>query len=281
MIIKENESLEKYTTLKIGGIAAKFYIPESVNDLIETINKVGRDYYILANGSNLLINDKKTYNNVIYMNKFNMSLEIDNGIITAGASLKIQELINFSNKNNFGGIEYLYSVPATVGGAIYMNAGRGRSFNQCISDYIVDVTVFDGEKILTIDREQCEFSYRTSLFKSKTWIILSARFEFKEMSKEETTELKKERIELVKKVQHSGKPNAGTVFRKSNAKIMSLLRKLHPGWKNGVMYSPKTNNWLVNNGNGTFRQAIFLINFNKFIHKLFLKDAELEYIVWE
>lgn len=280
MQVKKNESLKKYTTLKLGGIGKNFYIPESIDDLVAITKKI-KDYYIIANGSNLLINDKKIYENVIYMNKMNRTLSFNNGIIEAGASIKIQELINFSNKNNYGGIEYLYSVPATIGGAIYMNAGRGKNYNKSISDYIIDITIYDGQIVRVIEKKDCDFSYRSSIFKSNNWVILSARFKFDFMTIEESTKLKNERKEYAKNIQDSGKPNAGTVFRESNMKIMNLIKKLNFGWKNGMAYSNKTSNWIINNGKGTYKQAKFLINICIFVHKLFLKNIKQEYIEWK
>lgn len=279
MKIKNNVSLKEYTTLKIGGIAKNFYIVETEKDLKEVMSLVDEEIYIIANGSNILINDKKVFNNVIYMNEFKKIINTNNDITTVSASVKIQELINYINKNEQGGIEYLYSVPATVGGAIYMNAGRGKQYNKSISDYLVNVRVFDGKEIITLRKEECEFKYRESIFKKKDWIILEADFKFDYMTIEESTKIKKERIEYSKKIQDINNKNAGSVFRKSNMRIMNKLKGI--GWKNGVAYSKKTINWFNNNGNGTYKQAKFLIIITRILHRLFFKEIELEYIEWK
>lgn len=281
MKIINNISLKDYTTLKIGGIARRFYIIEDDNDLVELVKEVQDNYYIIANGSNILINDKKVFDNVVYMNNYNKYININNGIIEASSSNKIQELINFANKFELGGIEYLNSVPATVGGAICMNAGRGKSYNKSISDYIIDVKIFDGKKIRVIDKEECKFSYRDSIFKSKKWIILSARFKFENITIDESNKLKAERIAYSKNIQDSRNRTAGSVFCIHNSKIMSILKRFNVGWKKGVCYSNKTNNWINNKGNGTYRQVKFLINLTILLHKIFLKDCKLEYIEWK
>lgn len=281
MEIRKNECLKKYTTLKIGGIAENFYMVESTQDIIDVFKETNGEVLILGKGSNLLINDRKKFKHVINMTNYEKILEHENGITTVSASIKIQKLINFINQHNRGGIEYLYSVPCTLGGAIYMNAGRGKSFNKSISDYVVNVTVYDGEKIMTLSKDECHFSYRNSIFKSKNWIILSAQFQFPEMQKEESTKLKKERIELCKNVQDSRYSNAGSCFRVSDGRIMNMLRKLKLGWSKGVCFSGKTSNWLNNYGDGTYKQAITLINFTKFLHKILFRKIELEYIVWD
>lgn len=282
MKIENNVSLKKYTTLNIGGIAEKFYIIEEEKDLYEISEKIKKEHYVIANGSNLLINDKKIFRDVIYMNKLENKLEEDeNGIIEASASIKIQQLINFANKREKGGLEYLYSVPATVGGAIYMNAGRGKVYNKKISDYVVDVKIFDGDKVRVLKNEECNFLHRDSIFKKNNWIILSARFKFPYMSKEEGDKLKKERLDFSKNNLDANNKNAGSVFKSCNGRIMRLLKKLNLGWKNGVSFSKKTGNWMNNNGNGTYRQAKFLINLTIFLHKIMFRNIELEYIDWK
>lgn len=281
MEIKNNILLKEYTSLKIGGIAKNFYMIEDDNDLKILIKKIGTNYKLIANGSNILINDRKVFENVIYMNKYKKIININDGIIEASCSNKIQELINFANKNELGGIEYLYSVPATVGAAVYMNAGRGKAYNKSISDYIIDVKIFDGKEIRIITKEECNYSYRNSIFKEKNWIILSARFKFQYISKEDSRKIKAERTNYSKTKQDIGKKSAGTVFCISNNTIMKILKKLKVGWKNGVCYSGKTSNWINNNGNGSYRQAKFLINLTIFLHKISFKKCKLEYIDWE
>lgn len=281
MEVKNNVLLKEYTTLKIGGIAKNFYLIETIKDLENIINSIYNNFYIIANGSNLLINDKKMFENVIYMNKFNKFINEENGIFEVSASVKIQELTNFINEKGYGGIEYLYSVPSTIGGAIYMNAGRGKLYNKSLSDYILDVTIYDGEALKVLSKTECNFNYRSSIFKTKKWIIISARFKFESISIEESTKLKKERIAFSKKYLDSNNKTAGSVFKLCNVRIMNIIRKLNLGWKNGISYSSKTNNWINNNGQGTYKQAKILINIVKIIHRIFFKKIELEYIEWK
>lgn len=281
MKIKYNEELKKYTTLKIGGVAENFYEIESLDDIREITKNIGENYYIIANGSNVLINDRRKFENVLYMNTYKKIIKNNCGIIEVSSSVKMQELINFINKNDFGGIEYLYSVPATVGGAICMNAGRGRNHNKSISDYVVDVTFFDGREVKTVEKEDCKFDYRDSIFKNRKFIILSARFKFEYISKQISSNAKAERIHYSKKNLDANNSNAGSVFRISNGRIMNFLRRLGLGWKKGVSFSKKTSNWINNNGNGTYRQARILINIAVILHKILGKEVSLEYILWD
>lgn len=281
MKVEEHISLKAYTTIKIGGTAKRFYKVENLEDIKEVIRTVGDNYLILANGSNLLINDKREFDNVIYMNSYKKVMEYEDDIIEVSSSVKVQELINYINKNGQGGIEYLYSVPATVGGAIFMNAGRGKAYNKAISDYIVNVKILDGDEVRVLNKEECKFGYRKSIFQDKKYIILSAKFRFDKVSKEDSTDLKKERVEYSKKYLDSTNKSAGSVFKVNHPKIMNLLKKIGLGWKNGASYSKKTSNWINNNGNGTYTQVKTLVFTAKMLHKIFMKEIELEYIEWK
>lgn len=281
MILKENEELKQYTTFKMGGIAKKFYIPESEEELLSLIKTLD-NYKILSGGSNLLINNDGVFENVVYMKDFNKKIiNKGNGVYYIGASVRLQKIINKINEDGYGGIEYLYSVPAMLGGAIYMNAGRGRQFNMQLTDYLTDVDVLIDGDIKKFTKNECKFSYRKSIFQDNNYIILGANFKFKEVDIDESKILKKERIELCKKVQDNSAFNFGSVFCVCNGTIMKIISKLSLNNKRGVYFSNKTSNWLCNDGNGDFKQAIKLINRVKKIHRLFNKKIELEVRIWE
>lgn len=283
MEILKNVSLKKYTTLKIGGIAENFYIPKSSEDL-QRILKENKEILILGAGSNLLINDEKKFEHIVYMGEFEDKIlkELEEDRFYVSSSVKLQKLINIINEKGFGGIEYLYSVPATVGGAVIMNAGRGKQYNKQISDYIVEVKVLENGVEKLIKKEDCDFSYRMSKFKkNKDYIILGAVFKFEKQEIEVSNKLKKERLETSKQYLDAANFSAGSVFKKSNGKILRVLRLISPGWKKGVKFSKKTNNWLNNHGEGTYKQAKMLINLTKCLHRLLFQKIELEYIIWD
>lgn len=283
MKVLHNESLKEYTTIRIGGIAKNFYIPESRNELISLL-KILKDkkYYILGGGSNLLINDKKVFENVISVKSFDKSIKsLGYGIYYVGASVRIQKLIDTINSHGYGGIEYLYSVPGLVGGTIAMNAGRGKKYKSSISDYIIDVHAYIDGDIKILNKEECCFDYRNSIFKNKNYVILGSTFKFEQIDIEESTKRRFERLKLVKNKQDRSKYNFGTVFMQGDPRIMLLMKRIHPGYKNGVAFSRKTSNWLINYGEGTYEQAIKLIRRVQLLHKILGKKAIPEVIIWE
>lgn len=279
MKIQKDVSLKEFTSIKIGGIAKIMYIPESIEEMILLSDSITSPYFV-GGGSNLLINNR-CYDNVIDLRFFSQSIEnIGEGKFKVGASVRLQKLINYINQEGYGGIEYLFSVPGLVGGAVVMNAGRGRNHNKCISDYIISVDIIRDKKLMTITKEDCGFEYRSSSFKNTNDIVVSVLFEFPMMSEEESTAAKKERINLCREKQDNSFPNFGTVFMVANPRIMAFAKKIKIGNKR-VHFSKKTSNWLINEGGGTYKDAISAIKKVEFLHKLFGKKCKREVIVWE
>lgn len=273
----KNEKLSNHTTIRLGGIAKTFLIPESIDELCNVIQDKNPKYFI-GGGSNLLISDRD-FDLVVSLKNFDTKLKHEgNGVFRAGASMRLQSLINQINEAGYGGIEYLYSVPGLVGGAVVMNAGRGKKYHQTISDYIISVDVIRDGKIVTMRKEDCGFSHRNSVFKSNKYIVVSCVFKFPEMKREESAARKKERLELCRKRQDSSKPNFGTVFFEENARIMNYVRKHKIGGK--VHFSEKTTNWIINEG-GTFDDAVNAIKRVELLHRLLLKKCKREVIIWE
>lgn len=294
MQVLHDIKLNKYTTFKVGGICKNFYIPETEKELIDLVKSID-NYRFIGSGSNLLINDEIEFDNVILLKDFSdyMKFNKDKTFEVSSAVL-LSKFINFVNEHGYGGIEYLYSIPGLIGGAIYMNAGSGVKTNCFISQYVVSVRAlclddyhnYKKGDIIYLSNEECDFKWRSSVFKNNKFLILSAVFKFEKKSIEETSKLKKERIDYVAKAQDRKYANFGSVFCVNNASIMKFIKKIRFGSKNGVHFSNKTQNWLVNTEGlkakqGAFKQTIKLINKVKRIHNLFHKKCQIEVIIWD
>lgn len=286
MKIQHNIELKSKTTFHVGGIAKNFYIPESDQDLINLLDKLkDKKLYILSGGSNLIINDQKVFENVIYMSDIDKNIkQIKDNIFYIGCSLRIQEVINTINKLNYGGIEKLYSLPAMFGGIIYMNAGIGGATTTVysISDFIVRVKVINIEtrKIEWINKEDCNFSYRKSLFQNDKYIILGAECKFIKQGIEVSKQIIRDRLSFCKEKQEMGQGAFGTCFSTGNGRllrIVSILKKK----KGNVHFSKNNCNWFVNDGGGSYHDIIYLINKCKKIHKIFHQDIECEVRIWD
>ena len=187
--ILENEMMNKYTTFKLGGPAKYFIKPKTINQIIEIIqlsNKYKIPYFILGNGSNLLVSDKGYNGIVIQINENNFSYlksaEKDSNtfLLTVGGGMLMRTLSIEACLLSLTGLEYIIDIPGTVGGGIIMNA----SYEVGITTYLKKVKVITPEgKILELNKEECKFVVRGSLLKDKNYIVIEAIFELKKGDK--------------------------------------------------------------------------------------------------
>lgn len=283
--VLKNEPLSKHSTIRIGGVAEYFFIPANVRELKRIVDSFP-DYRVLSGGSNLLINDQKIFPCVISMAKCCNELErMEGNRVYVGASVRIQRCIRQMGEWGLGGFEFLYSLPALMGGILYMNAGRGGAKNGTpIADYVVSVRVLDeAGAIRDIPRNECGFAHRKSIFQQKHWIILGAVIQGNPSSQEEVEVHVQERLDRCKKIQDMRYPNLGSIFCRSNGQIMKLMRLAakFQSSKKSAGFSERKTNWIVNRGEGTFQQAFKAIQWTKRFHKLLGRSCEVEVRIWE
>ena len=292
MIIQENVHLAEKTTMKIGGYCDLFYIPESEDELIKIAQEIydnKKRVLILSGGSNLLINDNKHFEEIVYMGKSNTELtDLGEGRFYIGASNRIQKVISYVNSLGWGGFEKLIGLPAMFGGVIYMNAGIGGEKNSLftISDFLITVRAYDLEqkKIVNLPVDSCLFSHRSSIFHRNKHIVLGAEIQCRKIINEEAQKIKKDRLQFCKENFEYAKGCFGTCFSKANYKILkavSYYEKIIKLGKGRVTFGRKNKNWLVNNGGGRYKDAVRIINACKLFHFLCLRKATCEVVIWE
>ncbi len=248
-IIQRDILLKKYTTFKIGGNAKFFAEPKDIEE-IRTLFVWCREfkipYFILGKGSNVLFDDDGYKGLVIKLSKF-------------GAGNSLHSLIQNAANQGLGGLEKLEGIPGTIGGAIFMNAG---AHGQQISDCIKSVSsITENGKIITRTKEECKFSYRSSIFKNET--ILSAEFNFVPMPKEIIYKNRKEVLAWRKEKQPLQYPNAGSIFKNpaNNLSAGALIESCNlKGFSIGnAQISELHANFIVNKGNATAKDVKALI----------------------
>lgn len=275
MKLDKEIDLFKFSTMRTHSIGSRMYTPENNEELIQAINACNSDCYFLGGGSNIVFADR-VEKPIINLMELNNSLTLNkDGTVTAGCSVRIQKLINFGKDNAMGGFEYLYSLPASVGGIVYMNAGRGRRHNQQISDYIESIEYLDINdmqvKTMLLNKEL--WTYRHSPFHKMKAVILTTTFKMQKSTTMDVTTRIQERKDIVRKTQEGNKPSCGSVFNKHNKYIMFLLRGKRIG---GARYSQITNNWISNDMNGSADDVIKLVNYAKLLHKVLFQKCTLE-----
>ena len=288
--VEENVSLVKLNTYHIGGMAKYLVKPNSINDLVEVLKVLKEnnvDYFILGNGSNIVLNSKFYEGVVIKLDKINgieVSPELNTAYAEAGAMIG-KVTLETVNKG-LTGLEFAAGIPGTVGGCIYGNAG---AYNACIMDYVESVTVIDEDfNINIIKHEDIEYGYRTTMFKEqKKYVIVAAKFYLKVGDKANSLEMIKERQERRAATQPLEYPSAGSVFRNPDGDYAGRLIEfcgLKGARIGGAEVSEKHANFVINKENASSKDVHDLICY---IHDTVLNktnvdlEIEQEFIGWE
>lgn len=278
--MKTQKDIDLYprNTMRLHSVAEQLYTPETeeeLDGLIRDFQNRNQSYEILSAGSNIVFDNRVTTPLIDMMSIDNHINYLEDGDVYVGASVRVQTLIRNLLQHQLGGIEYLYSVPSSVGGALYMNAGRGKSVGVAISDYLKKVYYYDtsSNKYCWYEKNANDYSHRHSPFQNAPRIIIGAVFSFKKQDASETERLIKERMEHSKKKLSADKPSCGSVYCKGNPIIYRLLMGRKRG---GAMFSNKTPNWITNIGNATSDDVLYLIRWGQKIHRLFFCRCEVE-----
>lgn len=263
-----NEPMSKHTSFKIGGSADFFIKVSSESQLIsvlKTLNKYNVPFFIIGNGSNLLVSDKGIRGAVIKLSGdfFDIKL-INENTIECGAGVLISKLCSFAQQNSLSGLEFAYGIPGTVGGAVFMNAG---AYGNEIKDVLVCAKSFNlSNKIINRTKNQMDMSYRQSIYRKVNEVILSAQFELTKGNKIHIKEKMTEFLTRRKEKQPLEYPNAGSVFKRPIGNFAGpLIQKC--GLKGekigGAMVSEKHSGFIINTGNASCSDVVNLINLIK------------------
>ena len=265
LTVWRNEPMSKHTSFKIGGDADIFITVNSISDLakvIEVLNNFNVPFFIIGNGSNLLISDKGIRGAVIKLGgEFSNIKLVDDNTIECGAGVLISKLCSFACQNSLSGLEFAYGIPGTVGGAVFMNAG---AYGSEMKDVMLSAKslTFYGE-IINRSAEEMELSYRKSIYRQVDEIILSAKLELKKGDKLHIKEKMNEFIARRKEKQPLEYPNAGSVFKRPVGNFAGTLIQtcgLKGKKIGGAMVSEKHSGFIINTGNATCEDVVKLID---------------------
>ena len=176
--LKENVPLAPYTSLKIGG-SAEYFISinsdEMLQKVLTLVHQNNIKYHILGNGSNTLVLDYGVKGLVIYLGKEFSKIElIDETTIKCQAGALLINVCLFALNNSLTGMESLYGIPASIGGALYMNAG---AYDGEMRDVVKSCKFIDqNNQLINFNLAQCELSYRHSYFMDQPSCITSVTF---------------------------------------------------------------------------------------------------------
>lgn len=277
-IIECNKSIKNLNTMKLDGRVKYLVKPTSFIELKKVlliIKKYNINYHIIGNGSNIIF----TSNEKECLLKLNFNKNKDERILLANELIPV--LANeFCNKG-YKGLEYLSMIPASIGGALYMNAS---SYNHSISDIVEYIYYLDEDlNFKVISKQECCFSYRNSIFKNTKLIILGCKVKLIKDNKDNIKKIMEDCRIKRKETQPFNYPNSGSIFKNGeNYKTWKLIDNVNlRGYKHkGAMISDKHCNFIVNYNNAKYEDILLLLNIieNK-VKKEFDVDLEREIII--
>lgn len=236
-----NCPLSSFTTYKLGGKAKKIVIVENVNELVDTYCRF--DAYVIGGGSKLLISDNGYDGTVIINRAKEIEFVFDDVVVSSGVYLPY--FIKQCNIKGLCGLEFACQIPASVGGAVVMNAG---AFDKNISDMVKYVEILEDGKIKKICAKDCEFGYRTSIFRRTKSLITKVCFSLTKVTQKANVEKTLREYKSARMNQPKGR-SCGSVFKNGNKFSAILIEKA--GLKGvkvgGAEISNKHANFIINN----------------------------------
>ena len=262
--VKENVSLAPYTSARIGGPADVLIIAESADELAHTVNllrKQGLDYIMLGGGSNVLVSDRGV-RGIVILNRAK-AVRFHNGdqpSVTVESGVVFSNLAHRCASKGFAGLEWAATVPGTVGGAVYGNAG---AFGGDMSGNLIwaELLTENGHEKLTA--EQMAYGYRTSVLKRAELdaIVLSAELSLKNSTKEEAT-VKIEQFSAHRKATQPPGASMGSMFKNPNGDYAGHLIEaagLKGARIGNAEISPLHGNFFINHANTKAEDILALI----------------------
>ena len=210
-----DELMSRHTTFRVGGPADFFVTPkakEEVRDVIRICKEAGMPYYIIGNGSNLLVSDAGYRGVIVQIYKEMNEVKVEGDLVKAQAGALLSGIAAKALGAELSGFEFASGIPGAIGGACVMNAG---AYGGEMKDVLESVTVLTGEgKIIELSRNELELGYRTSVIAKKGYIVLGAVLKLErgdgEKIKTYMDELKEKRVTK----QPLEYPSAGSTFKR-------------------------------------------------------------------
>lgn len=258
--MKENEPLSRHSTFRIGGPARWFAEVQTVDEMIEALlwaKEKNLPILLIGRGSNSLFNDQG-FSGLAILNRIESITITKEGRVTAGSGTSFAKLGIETSRQGWSGLEFASGIPATVGGAIVMNAGAN---GQETADTLVsvDLVTKDGE-MRTVDRSTLSFNYRTSPFQGGEEIVVGATFQLTPSA--EAARRQRDLLDRRRKSQPYGNHSAGCIFRNPPSHSAGALidqcglKGSHVG---GAVVSEVHANFIVNSGGATCAEVRELI----------------------
>ena len=259
-----DELMSRHTTFRIGGPASVFVTPKSEKDLvtaIEICRSQGAPYFILGNGSNLLVSDQGYDGVVVHIGSDLRDISVEGTEITAKTGTMLSQVAHAALAHGLTGMEFAAGIPVSLGGACMMNAG---AYGGEMSQILVGVRALDDKgQIVELAADQLELGYRHSIMMEKQYVVLGARIHLEKGNPEkiqaQMDDLKEKRIAK----QPLEYPSAGSTFKRPEGAFAGklIMDAGLRGFRIGdAMVSEKHCGFVVNAGKATAEDVCGVIS---------------------
>lgn len=257
-----NEPMKNHVYFKVGGPADMMVIPNTIEEIIQLVNYCRENkvpYFIIGNGSNLLVKDGGIRGVIIKLTSLtDIEVKEDKVIAQCGAQLKdvSREALN----HGLTGFEFACGIPGSIGGAVFMNAG---AYDGEMSFVIDMITALDDKgNVIEISKEKLELGYRTSIIMKRGYVVLSVQLKLKQGEVKSIDERIRELTKRREERQPLEYPSAGSTFKRPEGYFAGKLIQ-DSGLKGksigGAAVSEKHSGFIINKGNATAKDILDLI----------------------
>lgn len=268
-IIRDDERLlrdvpmKEYTTFRAGGNADYMVIPaneEELTGVLEVLHREGVPYFVLGNGSDVLVRDGGYHGVIIHVGKAMAAVSVDGERVTAQAGALLSAVASEAARHSLTGMEFASGIPGSIGGAVFMDAGAYDGEMKLIVES-ARALMPDGT-IRSFAGEELDFSYRHSIFMDNEAVILSAVLKLEKGDRDAIDAKMKDLNQRRISKQPLDKPSAGSTFKRPEGYFAGKLiddagcRGLSVG---AAQVSPKHAGFIVNNGGATASDILDLI----------------------
>lgn len=263
-----NEAMSQHTTFRIGG-AADLFVEISNDDELKKMLKalalhgyksLNKDFYLVGNGSNLLISDKGLRGVVLHLSKEYNEIKISENTLICKAGCTLAAIARKACENSLTGFEFAAGIPGTLGGAIVMNAG---AYDGEMKQVVKSVTLMTPEgEIVKKNNEEMHFSYRHSLLKEESYIVLEVEISLEKGNENEIKEKMEDLAFKRRSKQPLEYPSAGSTFKRPEGYFAAKLIEDAglKGYSVGdAQVSDKHCGFVVNKGSATAKDVMVLI----------------------
>ena len=253
--IKTEEMMNKHTSFRVGGPAKVFltvHTEEVLKSILLALKRYELPYFVLGNGSNLLVSDAGYDGVMIYLGEEFSKVEIKGTQIRAKAATLLGKVARMAMEEALSGLEFAAGIPGSIGGGVVMNAG---AYGGDLSQVVTKVRAMNPEgEIVELEKEQLLLGYRTSIFKTQPFIILEVYMELQKGDKEEIFGKIKEYTKARVEKQPLEYPSAGSTFKRPEGHFAGKLimdAGLRGYQVGGAQVSEKHCGFVINKENAT------------------------------